>query len=55
MVNAILHPISNNVVKDVSVNLHYAKVRQYADDQLRYPKETTDFVNENGFKIIKIS
>jgi len=37
---------------DRSINLHYVKVRQYADDQPRYPKETTDFVNENAFNIV---
>ena len=39
-------------MKDRSVNLQFAKVRQYADDQPRYPKETTDFVDEDAFNII---
>ena len=37
---------------DRSINLHYAKVRQYADDQPRYPKETTYFVDENAFNFV---
>ena len=37
---------------DRSINLHYAKARQYADDQPRYPKETTDFVEENAFIVL---
>ena len=34
---------------DRSINLRYAKVRQYADNKPRYPKETTDFVDDNAF------
>ena len=37
---------------DRSINLHYAKVRQYADDKPRYPKETTELVDEDAFNII---
>ena len=33
---------------DRSINLHYVKVRQYADDKPRYPKETTELVDENA-------